>query len=188
MGEAALNAVFYALAAMGVACAVAVCASRNIVRSAFALLGVLAAAAGFYILAYADFLFAVQILIYIGGILVLVIFAIMLTHRIRDVNLSNDSTHGLGSFLICACMAFALIMMILRARWEPYEQYKAEQAARTGAADGMILPRQADQPREIGRDLTGSFLLPFEAISVLLLAALIGAAYLARKEVRGGPG
>jgi NADH-quinone oxidoreductase subunit J len=177
-----LNAVFYALAALAVACGAAVAASRNIVRSAFALLGVLFAASGLYLVAFADFMFAIQVLIYIGGILVLLIFAVMLTHRIRDINLSNDSTHGVGPFLACACLLFALVLVVLNTRWQPYEEYKAAQAE-----SSMILPKQTDQPKEIGFNLMGEFLLPFEAISVLLLASLVGAAFLARKEVRKSP-
>jgi NADH-quinone oxidoreductase subunit J len=193
-GEFTLNVIFYALAALAIVCALAVCASRNIVRSAFALLGVLFAAAGFYLIAFSDFMMAIQVLVYIGGILVLVLFAIMLTHRIKDVNLSNDSTHGVGSILACACMAFALIFTVLSTRWPPYEEHKAAELAKAqaaaedpGLASAWIGPKEApggSLTRSIGLDLTGEFLLPFEAISLLLLAALVGAAFLARKEVR----
>ncbi|HLY10404.1 MAG TPA: NADH-quinone oxidoreductase subunit J, partial [Planctomycetota bacterium] len=80
-----LNVVFYALAAAAVGGAVAVATSRNIVRSAFALLAVLFAVAALYAVMKADFIAAAQVLIYVGGILVLIIFAVMLTHRITDV-------------------------------------------------------------------------------------------------------
>lgn len=179
-GEILLNVVFYALAAVGVFCAIAVCASRNIVRTAFALLGVLASAAGFYLIAFSDFMMAIQVLVYIGGILVLLIFAIMLTHRIRDVNLSNESTHSLGAAVICAAMLTMLVLMITRTTWVPYEEYKAAQPE-----SAMVEPKQHESlAADIGRDLMGEYLLPFEAVSVLLLAALVGAAFLARKEVR----
>lgn len=186
-GEITLNLVFYGLAAVALICGVAVCASRNIVRSAFALLGVLGAVAGFYLVAWSDFLFAVQVMVYIGGILVLVIFAVMLTHRIRDVNLSNESTHGLGPALACVCLAAALIFTVTSTRWPPYEAHRQAQAREEGRDPAWIQPKAAPQgglTKAIGMDLMGEFLLPFEAISVLLLAALVGAAYLARKEVR----
>lgn len=189
-GEITLNLVFYGLVAVALICGVAVCASRNIVRSAFALLGVLGAVAGFYLIAWSDFLFAVQVMVYIGGILVLVLFAVMLTHRIRDVNLSNDSTHGVGPVLACACLAAALIFTVTSTRWPLYEKHKQEQvkvAAAEGRDPAWIHPahdKNVGLTKGIAKDLATDYLLPFEAISVLLLAALIGAAYLARKEVR----
>ena len=189
-GEVILNVVFYALAAVGVACAIAVCASKNIVRTAFALLGVLGAAAGLYLIAFSDFMMVIQVLVYIGGILVLIIFAIMLTHRIRDVNLSNESTHSLGAVAICGAMLTVLVLMITRTTWMPYEEYKRAQAVAAGYDESavgavMVEPKQTENlTKEIGLDLTHGYLLPFEAISVLLLAALVGAAFLARKEVR----
>ena len=198
IGELVLNVVFYALVVLAVVCAVAVCASRNIVRSAFSLLGVLVAVAGFYLVAFADFMMAIQVLVYIGGILVLLIFAIMLTHRIRDIHLSNDSTHGPGPFFAVLALAIALIFVVLDTNWIPYEDFKKNQfteagydpaAYETSRGTVMVSPRTGDEPmaKEIGMDLMTEFLLPFESISVLLLAALVGAAFLARKEVRKDP-
>ncbi len=285
--EIILNAFFYAMAAAAVAGAVGVAASRNIVRSAFALLAVLFSAAAMYAVMKADFIAAAQVLIYVGGILVLIIFAVMLTHRITDVRISNESTPGPAAFFACLCLLASLVLVILN-----YEGWKrdAEPAAaragdaeltlyqyqadgRTGIARGVgtaledrvvlgVRPAKAapgarvevqaapapdkDKPAdwsravagsaEVGPDgtarielsalpvgfhqwrarlagsaawtrgdaekgvdfavekgvtkpaaraLMGPYLLAFEAISVLLLAALVGAAYLARKEVKG---
>lgn len=185
-GEVILNVLFYGFAAVGVGGALAVALSTNIVRSAFALLAVLFAAAAFYGIACADFIMAVQILVYIGGILVLIVFAIMLTHKITDVNLSNDSTHGPGVFFASLCMLFALVLIIVTTRWGPYEDYKAEQATvkRENAPAKILYPEQKPLSKDLGRGMMGPMLLPFEAISVLLLAALVGAAFLARKEIR----
>ena len=116
--EILLNVVFYALAAGAVGGAVAVAVSRNIVRSAFALLAVLFSVAGLYAVMKADFIAAAQVLIYVGGILVLIIFAVMLTHRITDVKLSNDSTPGPAAFCACLCLLFSLVVVILfTAKW-----------------------------------------------------------------------
>ena len=113
-----LNIVFYVLAGATVAGAVAVATSRNIVRSAFALLVVLFSVAGLYAVMKADFIAAAQVLIYVGGILVLIIFAVMLTHRITDVKLSNDSTPGPAAFCACLCLLFSLVVVILfTAKW-----------------------------------------------------------------------
>src|SRR5947209_13571440 len=117
--EIVLNVVFYALAAAAVAGAVAVAISRNIVRSAFALLAVLFSVAALYAVMKADFIAAAQVLIYVGGILVLIIFAVMLTHRITDVKLSNDSTPGPAAFCACLCLLFSLVVVILfTAKWQ----------------------------------------------------------------------
>src|SRR5687767_13014036 len=111
--EIVLNGVFYVLAIAAVAGSVAVATSRNIVRSAFALLAVLFAAAALYALMKADFIAAAQVLIYVGGILVLIIFAVMLTHRITDVKISNESTPGPAAFCACLCLLFSLAVIIL---------------------------------------------------------------------------
>jgi NADH:ubiquinone oxidoreductase subunit 6 (subunit J) len=116
--EILLNVVFYVLAAAAIGGAVAVATSRNIVRSAFALLAVLFSAAALYAVMKADFIAAAQVLIYVGGILVLIIFAVMLTHRITDVKLSNDSTPGPAAFCACLCLLFSLVVVILfTAKW-----------------------------------------------------------------------
>ena len=111
--EVLVNVLFYVFAAIAVGGAVGVAASRNIVRSAFALLAVLFSAAALYALMKADFIAAAQVLIYVGGILVLIIFAVMLTHRITDVNVSNESTPGPAAFCAVLCLLFALVVIIL---------------------------------------------------------------------------
>ncbi len=116
-GEILLNAFFYVFALVALGGALAVAISTNIVRSAFALLAVLFAAAAFYAFMRADFVFAAQILIYVGGILVLIIFAIMLTHRITDVKVSNDSSHGPAAFFACLCVLFSLVVVIATYKW-----------------------------------------------------------------------
>ena len=100
--ELLVNVVFYAVAAAALGGGIAVALSKNIVRSAFALLTVLFSVAGVYALVRADFMVAAQVLIYVGGILVLIIFAIMLTHKITDVKLSNESSPGPVSITACA--------------------------------------------------------------------------------------
>ncbi|MBV8880868.1 MAG: NADH-quinone oxidoreductase subunit J [Planctomycetaceae bacterium] len=141
--EILLNVVFYVLAAAAVGGAVAVAASRNIVRSAFALLAVLFSVAALYAVMKADFIAAAQVLIYVGGILVLIIFAVMLTHRITDVKLSNDSTPGPAAFCACLCLLFSLVVVILfTAKWRrdsevaPVKNKDYELALRQYQADG----------------------------------------------------
>src|SRR6185295_17776203 len=165
--EILLNAVFYVLALAAVAGGVAVATSRNIVRSAFALLAVLFSVAALYAVMKADFIAAAQVLIYVGGILVLIIFAVMLTHRITDVKLSNDSTPGPAAFCACLCLLFSLVVVVLfTAKWqrEPesvvvraegneirLRQYQADGAtglARGGGAyeDAVVVEVLLDRP------------------------------------------
>src|SRR4030095_5752091 len=83
--------VFYGLAALVLGCAALVAFSRNMLHSAFALLGTLAGVAGLYLHLGADFLGITQLLVYVGGILVLLLFAVLLTTRIGDVRASNTA-------------------------------------------------------------------------------------------------
>lgn len=167
-----VNGIFYAVAAAAVAGAFAVAFSKNIVRSAFALLAVLFGAAAMYALMKADFVFAIQILVYVGGILVLIIFAIMLTQRIVDVNLSNPSMPTAWGAAAVLCVLLILLIAIFA--------YRADLPASVSPG---ALPSEAMTSR-VGESLMREYLYPFEIASVLLLACLIGAAYLARKEVR----
>jgi NADH-quinone oxidoreductase subunit J len=213
-GEMTINILFYGVAAIALCCGLAVATSRNIVRSAFSLLGVLFGVACIYLFAWADFLMGIQVLVYIGGILVLIIFAVMLTHRITDVHLSNESVHSPTALFAVLCLLFALGLVSFNGRWPGYERRKVELVAsgatpgrlsRHGQAispkqvlalpereraqvraeiQGTVTPKQRPMTQELGRALMREHLLPFEAISVLLLAALVGAAYLARKEVK----
>ena len=143
-----VNIVFYVLAAAAIAGSVAVATSRNIVRSAFALLAVLFAAAALYAVMKADFIAAAQVLIYVGGILVLIIFAVMLTHRITDVKLSNDSTPGPAAFCACLCLLFSLVVVILfTAKWER----RPEEIRVAGETEVGLLQYQKDGTTGLAR-------------------------------------
>ena len=118
--EVLLNVFFYLFAAGALGGAAAVALSKNIVRSAFALLAVLVSVAAMYAIMKADFIAAAQVLIYVGGILVLIIFAVMLTHRITDVKMSNDSAPGLAAACACFCLLFAIVLILFALpSWRP---------------------------------------------------------------------
>jgi NADH-quinone oxidoreductase subunit J len=173
LSETIVNLAFLLFAVTAVGGAIGVALSQNIVRSAFSLLMVLFSAAALYALMKVDFIFAVQILVYVGGILVLIIFAVMLTHKIVDVNVSNESTPTLWA----AAATAALLAMLVGVALFTHEW----RAAPPGTAK---LPDNVPVTRILGEALMTTYLYPFEIISVLLLACLIGAAYLARKEVK----
>jgi len=280
-----LNVFFYLFAAGALGGAAAVALSRNIVRSAFALLAVLVSVAAMYAIMKADFIAAAQVLIYVGGILVLIIFAVMLTHRITDVKMSNDSAPGLAAACACFCLLFSIVLILFALpSWRPDPFQREAQAVVSGELElrqwqadgrtGLALGGATHEPRVVlevraprargaaavefqvdeepnwtektrkaplvngvaryeverlpaakssgtapkahwrarlvgtsneelapwtppmtfevhkgvtllaARGLSGRYLFAFEVVSVLLLAALVGAAFLARKEVK----
>jgi NAD(P)H-quinone oxidoreductase subunit 6 len=159
--------IFYALAALTVGSAVLVAFSRNIVYSTFALLGALMGVVGIYILLAADFVAMVQLLVYVGGILVLTIFAVMLTAGIADVTVSNRAV-GTG-FAIFTVSIAALVMLYAIGRTQWHQASSVTPAPTTYA---------------IGNAFLGDYVLPFEVASLVLLAALIGAIVISRHEAR----
>lgn len=159
--------IFYALAIITVGSALVTAFSRNIVHSAFALFGALAGVAGIYALLAADFLFIIQIFIYIGGILVVTIFAVMLTQGIAEVNVSNRAVGVLSALLTVILAGVVMLYAIIRTPWY-----------RPG------LRSIAPTTYGIGNAFLGPYVLPFEIASIVLLAALIGAIVITRQEVR----
>lgn len=159
--------VFYLLAAVTVVSALGVAFSNNIFYSAIALMGTLLGAAGLFILLAADFIAVVQIFVYVGGILVLTLFAINLTSRIGDVSVSNRSLGRLPAFAILAVVGAAMIRAIGTAAWNRVE-----------------LVEPTPTIARIGNAFLTEYILPFELASLVLLAALVGAVVLSRKELK----
>jgi NADH-quinone oxidoreductase subunit J len=160
------DGIFYAVAALTVAGAAAVALSRNILYSALGLLASLLGAAGLYVFLSADFVAVAQVFIYIGGVLVLILFAVMLTNRIGEVNISNSSMGWVGGGILCALMLGLLLVVAFEVPW----------VLRTSGGAPTTAP--------IGHALLQQWLLPFELASLILLATLIGAIIIARKEIR----
>jgi NADH-quinone oxidoreductase subunit J len=160
----AVDLVFWAFAILTVGSATVVVSARSLIYSAFSLLFTFFGVAGLYVLLGADFLAAAQLLIYVGGILVLLLFGVMLTHRIHDLDLRTEKTQ-LGPGLIIAAGVFIIIGAVaFKTQWPT--------AARA----------PAPTTQEIGRMFLGEYLLAFEAASILLLVALIGAAMIVRRK------
>ncbi|OUW79817.1 MAG: hypothetical protein CBD77_01945 [bacterium TMED217] len=155
--------VFWFIAALTVMSAAFVVLNNQLIYSAVALLFTLFGIAGLYVFLWADFIAGIQILVYVGGILVLVIFGIMLTNKIRSVRISHKSIQqGVGGVIAFWLFIF-LFIALSKAPW---------------LLNDSVEP--SSTVREIGILLLTDFLLPFEIISVLLLGALIGAAVLSR--------
>ena len=161
------TAVFYLIALITVVSAAMVAFSRNIIYSAFSLLGTFMGVAGIYIFLGADFVAAVQVLIYVGGILVLILFAVMLTHRITDVQVTNRAAGRIPALIIVGVLVYLLIETIRATPW-------------VKAKELLYVATTA----KIGDLFLYSYLLPFELASLVLLAAMIGAVVLSRKEIR----
>jgi NADH-quinone oxidoreductase subunit J len=157
--------VFYVFAIVTVASAAVVVLARSLIYNAFALLFTFFGVAGLYLLLGADFLAATQLLIYVGGILVLLLFGVMLTHKIYDLDLKTEVTQFLPGLIIAAGLFALLVNGALRTQW---------------AIGGGRPP--APTTKEIGRLFLGQYLLPFEAASILLLVALMGAAMIVRRR------
>jgi NADH-quinone oxidoreductase subunit J len=161
------TAIFYLIAAITLGSAMMVAFSRNIIYSAFSLLGTFAGVAGLYIFLGADFVAAVQLLIYVGGILVLILFAVMLTHRITDVTITNRAAGRIPALIIVGILIFLLVQAIGDTPW--------------AKAKNIV---HAPTTAKIGDLFLDSYLLPFELASLVLLAALIGAVVISRKEIK----
>jgi NAD(P)H-quinone oxidoreductase subunit 6 len=161
------TAVFYLIAIITVGSAVVVAFSRNIIYSAFSLLGTFAGVAGLYVFLGADFVAAVQVLIYVGGILVLILFAVMLTHRITDVEITNRAVGRLPGLLVVGVFLALLVQTIRETSWVQVKELTHQ-------------PTTA----KIGNLFLENYLLPFELASLVLLAAMIGAVVLSRKEIK----
>src|SRR5262249_48649718 len=108
---------FYLIAAITAGSALGVALGNNIVYSAFALMGTLLGVAATFVLLGADFLGVVQLLVYVGGILVLTLFAVMLTHRIADVHVSNRAVGRLPGLLVVGVVFVWMVRTALRAGW-----------------------------------------------------------------------
>ena len=162
--------VFMLFASVTVLGALGVAFSTNIVYSAFSLLATFAGVVGLFAFMSADFLAVVQLMVYVGGILVLILFAVMLTNRITDITHSNPSNNrpiGLAILMLISLTLFAAVLGF---------DFGAHPA-------GPYEPQAA----LIGNAFLSRFLLPFEVAGLMLLAALMAAVIVARKEVKSEP-
>jgi NADH-quinone oxidoreductase subunit J len=176
----------FALLACGFA--VAVLLTSNIVRMAFYLVLSLAATSGLFFLAGADFVGAMQVMIYVGGTLVLLIFGVMLTAQGPFISMKTSA----GEWTLGVIVGGALLAVLLQAAtsidaWQP-QAVIAGDARPTATRLGMsLLGARVDKLEEADptqRAGMSGYLLPFEIVSVHLLVVLVGSAYLARPKKR----
>jgi NADH-quinone oxidoreductase subunit J len=157
--------VFYFFAVVTVASAGVVVFSRSLIYSAFGLLFTFFGVAALYVYLGADFLAATQMVIYVGGILVLLLFGVMLTHKLYDLNLKSETFQFLPALLVMLSVFLTLVGVLLKTHW--YNGGPKTPTPTTAA---------------IGELFMKDYILPFEIASLFLLVALIGAAMIVRRK------
>jgi NADH-quinone oxidoreductase subunit J len=159
---------FYVFAVLIVGSALVVVTSKNIMYSAFALLFTFFGVAAVYVLLSSDFVALTQIMVYIGGVLVLIIFGVMLTTKITGVDIKTGivgKSQNIIAIVLCLILAAILYYIIKSTTW---------------ISGTLETPKSTIAP--IGYSLMTDYLLMFEVASVLLLIALVGAALIARRK------
>ena len=158
---------FWTLAIVLVGSALNVVLTKNLFHSVLWLAAALIGTAGIFLVLDAEFLGAVQVLLYAGGVITVVVFAIVVTERLVGERLSHSSRRLLTGTIAAAGVG-AMVISIIR---------------RSGAGAGIERPEMtADITKWMGMSLLTEFLLPFELLGVLLLAGLLAASYFARPE------
>ena len=194
------DVVFWILSVMAVVGALGVVMVPDLFRAALLLIVVFIAVAGFFILLSAEFLAVVQVLIYVGAIAILIIFAVMLTRDVQHGNLPNRMQ--LPAAVLAALLFAALVAVAVDTQWEflPAEQQERVDLVQPSAVTtltgdvlteaGITGPEEQSEVQNAGLAdlLISDYVLPFEAVSVLLLAALIGALVLVRPNPGTGKG
>jgi len=191
--------VFWILAGMAIVGALGVVLVPNLFRAALLLIVVFVSVAGMFILLSAEFLAVVQILIYVGAIAILIIFAVMLTRDVQHGNLPNRMQ--IPAAVFAALLLTALVAVAVDTKWEflPADQQDRAELVQVNALttltgevldDAGVSPEDQTEVQESGLAdlLISDYVLPFEAVSVLLLAALIGALVLVRPDPGTGRG
>jgi len=143
--------------------------SNDIVHAAFSLLFTFFGVAGLYVLLGADFIGVVQVIIYIGGILVLIIFGVMMTERGKMLRLTVKLPGRIFAALLSLIILVGLFLAIIRTPWP------------IAASPAQPVPTSA----AIGELILGKYLIPFEVVALLLLASLVGAVLIVRRSIQG---
>lgn len=179
---------FYSLAFMSLFFAIFTITARNAVHSALFLMSTLVCTAGLFVLVQAEFLAGVQILVYVGGVLVLFLFVIMLVN-VREENVQIYTKQYLAGTLLVFLLGIGLLAAVLQAQRQNFFRTQdaklkpdaavTEPAKGAGAAGGQSISQNT---QKVGMELYTRGALPFEIASVLLLVAIIGAVRLARER------
>lgn len=145
--------------------------TRNLLYAALSLLLILLSLAAIYVLLFADFVAITQLMVYVGGVLVLVLFGIMLSSRVKDESMRSESVNIVWGPLVAALVFTGLSTLIRAANFSglPWLQQQA---------DASPLLAGGTTVYQVGVQLMTTYVLPFEVASLILLIALMGAAYI----------
>jgi NADH-quinone oxidoreductase subunit J len=163
------SVLFYFFAALAIGSAVLMVTRRNIVHSAVFLIATLLATAGIFLQLQAEFLFVVQIILYVGGIMVLFVFVIMLVNLDVSLHLVQFNRQR----FVAGILAAVLAAQVFIAFW----------VNRVSLDTGKIRAMDPKNTEAVGQALFQSYMLPFEIASILLLVAMIGAVVMAKRRV-----
>jgi len=155
---------FFVMAAITLGGGLMAVSARNLIRAALGLIIALVGIAGIYFVLEAEFVAVVQILIYVGAISILILFAVMLTRGLMQRDFPAQNSQWIAALFIALLLFAALLYVIVSTNWHAVET-----------------PVASDLIPKLGTELMTTYLLPFEAVSLLLLAALIGAIVIARE-------
>jgi NADH-quinone oxidoreductase subunit J len=159
---------FYAVAFFTALSAFGVVVLRNVVHAAFSLFFSLFSVAIIYVFLSADFIAAIQLIVYVGGILILILFGILFTTDIYKIEIKSKWINLASALLIAIPVIAAGVMLIKTTPWNLRREVEFKPSA-----------------ENLGNLLLGKYLLPFEIISIVLLMVMVGAIVLVRKEIRG---
>ncbi|HEY8399881.1 MAG TPA: NADH-quinone oxidoreductase subunit J [Cytophagaceae bacterium] len=168
---------FYFFAALTVVSAFFILYTRHVLHAAFSLLATFLGVAGLYVLAGADYLALTQIVVYVGGVLVLIIFGIMLSKKI--VGEANEASGSRNLFT--AGVLFIALLLIFFYLYKNSGILESPWIMEAAQSDEVI---KSSTVSAIGKNLMTNYILPFELAAVILLVALIGAAFIAGRVMR----
>lgn len=166
-----MNILFYIFAGLIVVSGVYMVLTRNLLYAALSLLLILLSLAAIYVLLFADFVAITQLMVYVGGVLVLVLFGIMLSSRVKDESMRSESVNIVWGPLVAALVFTGVSTLIRAAHFAglPWLQQGAEAQPLFPGETSVYL---------VGIHLMTTYVLPFEVASLILLIALMGAAYI----------
>ncbi|GAB4429446.1 MAG: NADH-quinone oxidoreductase subunit J [Anaerolineae bacterium] len=165
-GDVFIQIAWWAMTLCTLGGAIGVVMSERIFHSALFLVLSLFGVAGYYVILSAGFLAVVQLMVYVGAIAILILFAIMFSRRIMQPNETTENQQWLAGLVAASGLFAALLVIINSVKWP---------VADAQPGDDTVL--------QLGLAFLGSYLIPFMVVSVLLSAALIGAIFLAREKV-----
>jgi NADH-quinone oxidoreductase subunit J len=168
-----IHLVFYLFGFLAIAAAAFMLATKNVLHAAFGLLITLLSVAAIFVLLFADFIAVTQLMVYVGGVLVLILFGVMLSHRVQGEPVRSESVNQVSGSLLAGGLFAGLAYLIISAEYLLPEAVVPFTAAETGAKSSITA---------IGMRLITNFALPFEVASLILLIALMGAAYLSTDD------